>query len=124
MKYYLVSGGFNWADEMDLDGWDILSEEELNQLKIDFAPTGKYGNLSVEKYIGSNEEQEFSAADLFSDLSCARLLTDEEYNTAASVVEAMIGSDEWLISDNDCKEAKKNSSICSKCWFIQNFKKR
>ena len=81
MKYYLVDGGFNWADEMDLDGWDILSEEELNQLKIDFAPNGKYGNLSIEKYIGTNEEQEFSAADLFADLSNARLLTDEEYKT-------------------------------------------
>lgn len=53
MKYYLVNGGFNWADEMDLNGWDILSEEE----------------------------QEFSAADLFADLSGARLLSDEEYNT-------------------------------------------
>ena len=81
MKYYLVDGGFNWADEMNLNGWDILSEEELNQLKIDFAPNGKYGNLSVEKYIGSNEEQEFSAARLFADLSGARLLTNEEYNT-------------------------------------------
>ena len=66
---------------MDLNGWDILSEEELNQLKIDFAPNGKYGNLSIEKYIGSNEEQEFNGADLFADLSSARLLTDEEYKT-------------------------------------------
>lgn len=85
MKYYLVSGGFNWADEMDLNGWDILSEEELNQLKIDFAPNGKYGNLSIEKYIGSNEEQEFTAADLFTDLSRAKVLSNEEYKVLTNL---------------------------------------
>lgn len=37
----------------------------------------------------------------------AKQITEEEYNIAVSVVEAMIGSDEWLISDNDYKEVKK-----------------
>ena len=37
----------------------------------------------------------------------AKIITKEEYNTASSVVDAMVDSSEWLIADNEADNEKE-----------------
>lgn len=36
MNYYVLDTSYNWADEIDIDSYTVLSEKELNDYKKRF----------------------------------------------------------------------------------------
>ena len=37
MKYYITEGDVNWADEIDFEGFDLFTEDELKDAKKSFS---------------------------------------------------------------------------------------
>lgn len=85
MKYFMTDGNFNWADEISLDGFDIWTEEELNEARKDFDKGGTFYGKSVNVYVGSNEDQDIEAEDVLSELQYPREITEEQYNAIKAV---------------------------------------
>ena len=88
MKYFITDGNFNWADEISLDGFDIWTEDELNEARKDFDKGGTFYGKSVNVYVGSNEDQDIEAADVLGELRHPREITKEEYD----VLKKLFGS--------------------------------
>lgn len=76
MKYYLVKSGLNWADEIDFEGFDLLTENELKKAKKEF----KNLRLTVNASIGTNEDVDIEASEVLEDLRGAQEITESEYN--------------------------------------------
>ena len=76
MKYYLVKSELNWADETNFEGFDLLTEDELKKAKKEF----KNLSLTVNAYIGTNEDVDIEASEVLKDLSGAQEITESEYN--------------------------------------------
>ena len=53
MKYYISNGCLNWADEIDFEGFDLFTEEELKDAIKAFSEGGEYYYQSVIAYIGT-----------------------------------------------------------------------
>lgn len=99
MNYYVLDTSYNWADEIDIDRYTVLSEKELNDYKKDFAKVPDSYEYST--YIGSNEEQTFTKDD----------------------IEYMLKSAE-RISESDMKVLQKYVSHCSEdpiCDFLEAY---
>ena len=63
---FLVDCNFNWADEFDLAGFEILSRSELLSMKEDMeklARSREY-DYGYEIYFGTNESLDFSPRDV------------------------------------------------------------
>lgn len=75
MKYYLVKSNVNWADELDLEGFDIFTEEELEKIKKDLVRT----EYTRTRYIGTNEEVEISPAEVIEELEEADEISREAF---------------------------------------------
>lgn len=75
MKYYLVKSNVNWADEIDLDGFDIFTEEELEKIKKNLAHTENVKTV----YIGSNEEVEISPAEIIEEFEEADEISKDAF---------------------------------------------
>lgn len=75
MKYYLVKSNVNWADEIDLDGFDIFTEEELEKIKKELALAE---NIKVVS-IGSNEEVEISPDEIIEELEEADEISKDAF---------------------------------------------
>jgi len=75
MKYYLVKSSINWADEMDLDGFDIFTEEELEKIKKNLAHAENVKTV----YIGSNEEVEISPAEIIEEFEEADEISKDAF---------------------------------------------
>lgn len=58
MNYYLITHNYNWADEADFKGFDLLPEDEYNKLH------NRLNNVDEKKlitfYFGTNEDDEYS----------------------------------------------------------------
>ena len=52
MKHYVIIGSENWADEFDVDFFDILTEEEYQKYMI---AKEIFGNWLDSYYFGTNE---------------------------------------------------------------------
>ena len=76
MKYYLVKSGLNWADEIDFEGFDLLTEDELEKAKKEF----KNLRLTVNASIGTNEDVDIESSEVLEDLRGAQEITESEYN--------------------------------------------
>ena len=76
MQYYILDTSYNWADEMDINAYTIMSEETLNQYKEELAkiPKGFY----YIAFIGTNEEQEFNVYNIQQMLNTAQPISKEE----------------------------------------------
>lgn len=76
MKYYVLDTSYNWADEMDLDHYTIVSEAELRHYKEDLKKVPDSYEYST--YIGSNEEQIFTKDDIEYMLKSAQLISESD----------------------------------------------
>ena len=85
MKYFLTHGNFNWADEIDLNGFDLWTEDQLNKARQDFSEGGQFYHKSVNVYVGSNEDQDIASSDVLRELQWPREITEEQYNAIESV---------------------------------------
>lgn len=75
MKYYLVKSNVNWADEIDLDGFDIFTEEELEKIKKELALAENVKVVSI----GSNEEVEISPDEIIEELEEADEISKDAF---------------------------------------------
>jgi len=76
MQYYILDTSYNWADEMDIDCFTFMSEEELASTKEALSKIPK--DYEYSTYIGSNEEQIFTKEDIEYMLNSAKLISEEE----------------------------------------------
>lgn len=76
---YIIDTSFNWADEMDINQFTILDEEEMKAVTklIDDMD----GNYVYTAYVGSNEDEELTKRDFESMLRTARPISDQEAET-------------------------------------------
>lgn len=75
MKYYLVKSNVSWADEIELEGFDILTEEELEKIKKDLVHT----EYTRTRYIGTNEEVNISPMEVLQELEDADEISREAF---------------------------------------------
>jgi hypothetical protein len=84
MKKLLVKFDSNWADEMDIDGFMVMTQDEWDQYK---AHTKKFfeqlGERSWSFGIGTNEEIEYESHDEFIRELKVEEITDVEYESLA-----------------------------------------
>ena len=76
MQYYILDTSYNWADEMDIDCFTFMSEEELALTREALSKIPRDHEYST--YIGSNEEQIFTKEDIESMLNSAEPISEEE----------------------------------------------
>ena len=76
MQYYVLDTSYNWADEMDLDHFTIVSEKELNDYKKELSKVPR--DFEYSTYIGSNEEQYFNKDDIEGMLDTAKPISEPE----------------------------------------------
>lgn len=79
-KYFLVKFTDNWADEIDVDGFDTLTEEEVKEFKNRVT---SYFDENSEPYIysiGTNEELEYYDAETLLSYFTFKEITKEEYD--------------------------------------------
>ncbi len=85
MKQYLIKTSTNWADEIDLDGWLILDENDLAEAKKKVQQLVD-ADITAELSVGTNEEMDVDADEVLDELNNAIELTPEEaeeiYNKA------------------------------------------
>ena len=91
MKYFITYGDFNWADEISLDGFNLWTEEELNEVRKDFSEGGQFYHKSVNVYVGSNEDQDVESDDVLGELRWPREITEEQYNAIKAVFGTSFG---------------------------------
>lgn len=72
----LVKYDSNWADEMDIDGFKVLTNEQWEKYQQDFKKHFKEECYSY--YVGTNEEIEYSDFDEFISDFKASEITNEE----------------------------------------------
>ena len=73
---YFVDTTFNWADEIDIGGFCIITQEDLDTYRA--VANRLDPGETVSYYCGSNEEAEFSKEKILDMLNDARPITDEE----------------------------------------------
>lgn len=101
MKNYLIKFVADWADEMDVHGICIMSEDELNKFKTYWRKWFKE-NDSFSCYVGSNEELEFYSLEDFEDT-----LEIHEVNDTEMAVLKKFGLDDFGCT-NIFNEHKRN----------------
>lgn len=76
MGKVLINFSDDWADEMNIDGWVIMEEEEWKEIKKKVA--AKKGYISVG--FGTNEDNEYSNGKDFLNTLEVTKLSDDEYS--------------------------------------------
>lgn len=74
-KKYVVDTSFNWADEMDVAEFCILTQSELDRFKKLFEEADAE---TFEYYCGTNEDVEFTKDEILGMLNAAQEITPEE----------------------------------------------
>lgn len=83
MDKVLVKWSSNWADEMDVEGFDIMKKTDWDALKKKIL---KKENFCI--YIGTNEEIDYaSGEDLLSEIKVKKITPEEE-----KVIKKFVGS--------------------------------
>lgn len=77
-KFYLVKSMPNWADEIDFEGFDLLSEDEYKNEIKDFLKRAKEKKGCYVCY-GSNEEDYVFAEGVLSDLEQASIIDIDQH---------------------------------------------
>lgn len=77
-KFFLVKSEFNWSDEIDFEGFDLFTDEELASARA------RYSRLAANDAIltcsvGANEELEVEASEVLEDLDDADEISREAY---------------------------------------------
>lgn len=74
MSQFLIKFSANWADEMDLNGWDLYTRLEWDN--VETAILGHKYPVTVS--VGSNEEIEFENAKQLLDSYTVEQISDED----------------------------------------------
>lgn len=83
MEKVLLKWSSNWADEMDVEGFDIMKKSEWDEFK---KKVKKMKNFCV--YIGTNEEIDYvTGEDLLSEIKAKKITPEEE-----RIIKKFIGS--------------------------------
>lgn len=90
MKQYLIKTSTNWADEIDLDGFIILDEKELEEAKKEMADLAAE-DFEAEVSIGTNEEIDVEASEVLVELNDAVELTPAEYENISRLIGTRYG---------------------------------
>ncbi|MBR6612911.1 MAG: hypothetical protein IKK93_11930 [Campylobacter sp.] len=90
MRQFLVKTSTNWADEMDLDGFVILDEKELEEATKEMADLAAE-DFDAEVSIGTNEEMDIEASEVLDELNNAIELTPEEYENISRLIGTKYG---------------------------------
>lgn len=83
-KKYVVDTSFNWADEMDVDSFCILTQSELDKYKKLFEEVDD--DETFNYYCGTNEDGEFTKNEVLDMLNKAKEITPEELETIKKFV--------------------------------------
>lgn len=78
MDYYILKSDFNWADEMNLEGFIIINEIQKENFRKAFEGYKTLDSDYFNFYCGTNEEVELSIDDLNSELDGAELISRNE----------------------------------------------
>ena len=81
MRQFLIKTSTNWADEIDLEGFIVLDEKELEEATKEMADLAA-DDFEAEVSVGTNEEMDVEAAEVLEELNNAIELTPEEYDPA------------------------------------------
>lgn len=111
---FLVDCDFNWADEFDLAGFEILSRGELLSMKEDMEKLDRTNDYDYEYeiYFGTNESLDFSPSDVI-DIIDKVLKQTPISEDDAKVIDRVMGSCRAVISLSEIveriwEEAKDN----------------
>jgi hypothetical protein len=91
-KFYLVKSDFNWADEMDLEGFAIVTEKE----KLEFEELARKVTEEIEFYVGSNEEVRFDNGEDLLDHMTFTEISAEVSNTICEAFDTPSGGEDIL----------------------------
>lgn len=92
MDYYIINDGFNWADEMDCEGFIILTQkhvdryrEILPEVEDEDEDNDDYDEEEeIELWCGSNQSIELDSEEvnaIIADLRNPTKITEQEYKT-------------------------------------------
>lgn len=90
MKQFLIKTSTNWADEMDLDGFIILDEKELEKATKEMTELAA-DDFEAEVSVGTNEEMDVEAEEVLEELNNAIELTPEEYENITRLIGTRYG---------------------------------
>ena len=90
MKQFFIKTSTSWADEIDLDGFIILDEKELEEATKEMTELAA-DNFEAEISIGSNEEMNVEASEVLNELNNAIELTPEEYENISRLIGTRYG---------------------------------
>lgn len=90
MRQFLVKTSTNWADEIDLEGFIILDEKELEEATKEMADLAAE-DFEAEISIGTNEEMDVEASEVLEELNNAIELTPEEYENVSRLIGTKYG---------------------------------
>lgn len=90
MRQFLIKTSTNWADEMDLDGFIILNEKELEEATKEMTELAA-DDFEAEISVGTNEEMDVEAEEVLEELNNAIELTPEEYENISRLIGTRYG---------------------------------
>ena len=77
--FYLVKSSPNWADEIDFDGFDLLSEDEYQNALEKFEKKTTEHKM-CDCYFGTNEDGIVFADEVLADLHRAKRIDMDQYS--------------------------------------------
>ena len=86
MKKVLVLFNDDWADEMDMNGFSIMREDQWNW----HVSALKASAYPVELYFGTNESNEYNSAEEIIRCYTVKAITDEEAEVITNEMETKI----------------------------------
>lgn len=90
MRQFLIKTSTNWADEIDLEGFIVLDEKELEEATKEMADLAA-DDFEAEVSVGTNEEMDVEAAEVLEELNNAIELTPEEYENISRLIGTRFG---------------------------------
>lgn len=90
MRQFLIKTSTNWADEIDLEGFVILDEKELEEATKEMAALAA-DDFEAEVSVGTNEEMDIEASEVLDELNNAIELTPEEYEHISRLIGTRYG---------------------------------
>lgn len=106
-KFYLVKSTPNWADEIDFEGFDLLSADEYKNEVKDFLKLAKEKRSCYVCY-GSNEEDYIFAESVLYDLENASIIDIDEQAFLFEHFGEHYGKTYYHLYDKNCDEVFKD----------------
>lgn len=112
-KYIFVKYSDSWADEMDIEGYAVMTKAEY----LEMIERVSKARFPCNHYIGTNEEIEYNNVDEFISALGVKIITLGEYKAFKSI----FGSSEigfFWTPDSDDGEDEDMEYQCLDCGFL------